>query len=42
MKMKKCLGSLMLLLSAVLINVGPTSVMSVGVEEMPDSIKKLR
>lgn len=42
MKIKKWLGSLMLLLSAVFINVGPTSAMSIGAEEMPDSIKKLR
>lgn len=42
MKIKKWLGSLMLLLAAVLINVAPTSAMSVGLEEMPDSIKKLR
>jgi hypothetical protein len=42
MKIKKYLGSLMLLLAAVLVNVGPASLSGIGAEEMPESIKKLR
>lgn len=42
MKFKKVLGCFILLLTTVLINVGNASVVFVGVEEMPDSIKNIR
>lgn len=40
--MKKSLGAFLLLLGAVLVNVAPASLGGIGVEEMPDSIKKTR
>lgn len=42
MKMKKYLGTFALFLAAVLTNVGTASLLTVGVEEMPESMKKLR
>lgn len=42
MKIKNYLGSFVLLLAAILVNAGPTSLAGIGVEEMPESIKKLR
>lgn len=42
MKMKKYLGTFALFLVAVLTNTGTTSLLTVGVEEMPESMKKLR
>lgn len=42
MKIKKYLGSAALLLASTLINLNPASVFGVGLEEMPESIKKLR
>ncbi len=42
MKIKKYLGSFTLLLAAMLINIGPSSLAGIGAEEMPESIKKLR
>lgn len=42
MKIKKYLGSFALLLAAILVNINPASTFGVGVEEMPESIKKLR
>ncbi|WP_322389756.1 hypothetical protein [Clostridium perfringens] len=42
MKIKNYLGACTLFLAAVLINVGPASIFGVGIEEMPESIKKLR
>ncbi|WP_257789682.1 hypothetical protein [Clostridium isatidis] len=40
--MKKSLGAFLLLLGAVLVNVAPASFAGIGVEEMPESLKKLR
>ncbi|MGL5378752.1 hypothetical protein [Clostridium sp.] len=40
--MKKYLGTLMLLLTAVFVNSNPSSVLTIGVEEMPESMKKMR
>ena len=42
MKMKKYLGSFALFLVAVVNNAGTASLLTVGVEEMPESMKKLR
>ena len=42
MKIKKYLGSFVLLLAAILVNAGPASLAGIGMEEMPESIKKLR
>ena len=42
MKIKKYLGSFVLLLATILVNAGPTSLAAIGLEEMPESIKKLR
>ena len=42
MKIKKCIGSFILMLSAIMINEGNASIATIGVEEMPESIKKLR
>ena len=41
MKMKKYLGAFILMLTAVMINTGATSLLTVG-EEMPESMKGLR
>ncbi len=40
--MKKILAACLLCLSAVFINVAPASALMIGVEEIPDSMKKLR
>ena len=42
MKLKKYLGSFVLMLSVFLANVGNASIAAIGVEEMPESIKKSR
>lgn len=42
MKVKKYLGTFALFLATVLINVSPASFFAIGVEEMPESLKKLR
>lgn len=42
MKMKKYLGCFILMLTSVMINSGTASVLTVGVEEMPESMKGLR
>lgn len=42
MKFKKNIGAILLMLSAVIINMGNASLAMVGTEDMPDSIKKLR
>lgn len=40
--MKKYLGTLMLMLTTVFITSNPSSLLTIGVEEMPESIKKMR
>lgn len=40
--MKKLIATCLLCLSAVVINVGATSILTIGVEDMPESMKKLR
>ena len=40
MKIKKCIGSFILMLSAIMINAGNASIDTIGVEEMPKSMKK--
>ncbi|WP_207636854.1 cyclic lactone autoinducer peptide [[Clostridium] dakarense] len=42
MKIKKFLGGAMLLLSAVVVNAGVASMLLVGTEEMPQSMKNNR
>ena len=42
MKFKKYLGSFALLLTALLTTAGTASLFTVWVEEMPESMKKLR
>jgi hypothetical protein len=42
MKIKKLLGQLLAFLSVSMITFAPTSASSIGVEEMPESMKKLR
>ncbi|GAA0083915.1 hypothetical protein UT300007_03540 [Clostridium sp. CTA-7] len=42
MKRKKYLGTFVLFLAAFLVNVGPTSLAGIGVEDMPEAIKKTR
>ncbi|WP_286184261.1 hypothetical protein [Clostridium sp. CCUG 7971] len=42
MKIKKFLGGVMLLLSAVVVNAGVASMALVGTEEMPQSMKNKR
>ncbi|MEG1312011.1 MAG: hypothetical protein RSD47_08405 [Romboutsia sp.] len=42
MNIKKILGSLLLCLSAVIINSGSASMFYVGTEDMPESIKQNR
>lgn len=42
MKFKKYLGSFALLLTAIITTTGTASLLTVGIEEMPESIKKLR
>lgn len=42
MRIKKYLGAFVLFLSAIIVNSAPASTLLVGVEEMPESIKKLR
>ena len=40
--MKKIIASCLLFMSTLLVNAGTASALTIGVEEMPDSIKKLR
>lgn len=40
--MKRMIASCLLFISTLLVNTGATSALTIGVEEMPDSIKKLR
>ena len=42
MKFKKNIGGALLLLAAVISNLGTTSILSVGVEDMPQSMKNKR
>lgn len=42
MKIKKYIGSFILMLSVVMINIASASLVTIGIEEMPESIKKLR
>lgn len=42
MKMKKYIGAFILMLTAVMINTGAASLLTVGAEEMPESMKGLR
>ena len=42
MKLKKIIGHTLLLLSVVFLNTGTSSMFTIGEEEMPDLIKKLR
>ncbi|GAA0083914.1 hypothetical protein UT300007_03530 [Clostridium sp. CTA-7] len=42
MKRKKYLGAFVLFLAAVLVNAGPASLAGIGVEDMPEAIKKTR
>lgn len=42
MNFKKYIGAMLLMLSGRMINVGAASMMGLGTEDMPDSIKKLR
>lgn len=39
---KKILGSILLTITAVFINMGSASVAMIGEEDMPESMKKLR
>ncbi|CUO76229.1 MULTISPECIES: hypothetical protein [Clostridium] len=40
--MKRIVASCLLFVSTLLVNSGTASILTIGVEEMPDSIKKLR
>ncbi|WP_279325757.1 hypothetical protein [Clostridium sp. 1001271B_151109_B4] len=40
--MKRMVASCLLFISTLLVGSGAASVLTIGVEEMPDSIKKLR
>jgi hypothetical protein len=42
MKIKRILGQALKILSVSMIIFAPTSSLSVGIEEMPESMKKLR
>lgn len=42
MKLKKYLGPFLLMLSVVVANAGNASIAAIGVEEIPESIKKYR
>lgn len=42
MKLKKKIGGALLLLATVIINSGATSILSIGVENMPQSMKNKR
>ena len=42
MKAKKYLGTFVLFLAALLVNVAPASLAGTGVEDMPEAIKKTR
>ncbi|EKY23312.1 hypothetical protein [Clostridium celatum] len=42
MKLKKYLGCFILMLTSVMINSGTASLLTIGVEEIPDSMKGLR
>lgn len=42
MKLKKYLGSFVLMLSVIIANTGNASLAAIGVEEMPESMKKSR
>lgn len=42
MKLKKYLGSFILMLSVFVVNAGNASIAAIGIEEMPESIKKSR
>ncbi|MDU2490402.1 hypothetical protein [Clostridium sp.] len=42
MKFKKHIGSFILMLTALFVNVGTASFAAVGVEEMPESMKEIR
>lgn len=42
MNFKKNIGAILLMLSAVILNMGNASLAMVGTEEMPDSVKNLR
>ena len=40
--MKRMVASCLLFVSTLLVRAGTASILTIGVEEMPDSIKKLR
>lgn len=42
MKLKKVIGSFLLLLVGVFVNVNPSSTFGIGIEEMPESMTKSR
>lgn len=42
MNFKKNIGAILLIISAIMINVGSASASYVGTEEMPESMKNLR
>lgn len=42
MNIKKYIGSFILMLSIAMVNMGNVSIATIGIEEMPESIKKLR
>ena len=42
MKIKKILGQVLMMLSVSMIIFAPASMGSVGIEEMPESMKKIR
>ncbi|WP_291745922.1 hypothetical protein [Clostridium sp.] len=42
MKLKKVIGSFLLLLVGVFVNVNPSSAIGIGIEEMPESMTKSR
>ncbi|WP_291653351.1 hypothetical protein [Clostridium sp.] len=42
MKIKKCLGTFVLFLAALLVNAAPASLAGTGVEDMPESMRKTR
>lgn len=42
MKLKKYLSSFLFMLAGVFLNLNPASAFTVGNEEMPESMKKLR